>query len=905
MVKWVDCVIIAMLEEERDLFLSYCEHLITRDKVVCENTSFTEFIFFDRDGNQRNGVICSSTVGMGNTAACALYYALSRKYRANLYINVGVAGYVKDVRIGDVVVVDRITTMGENNATNTPWQLQDAPQQEVSSIVDALKKTYGSQFKICSQKRLSAFRNELQNHGCDEEKIKSILGARNSRHNTIRSGSCLTVPEVIKTGIPGNDSADQTQQVISRFPPLRKYVLLDMEAYYFSVWHSLIKKWEPDHSATSSMFLSFKSVSDMADNDKALVEECGSRALAMNNLCDVVCAYLTDIHSFLQPTDSTLYTYFQSEICTSSLDPLTLRPTSDDASMRFGEMCNYFILDSTDSALSNQADSVAAACELLSTPSNSLWLYGRAGTGKSTFVSYVYHAILARGKRAVLIDFSKFSDLTYPTDSQVIYLLKKLLSQEPNITVFLDGISSYYTNYETLLDVIQSANCTNLSLCVSDISSCSNNNEQAMKRNPQDFLPSDSKTVNCSFAGVSLFSPHFDKVLDCAQKYFCALGKKFDKESIQSFIKKSKLQYLDFRLLKMFAEYPLNNAKNLFEFVDRYCSRKKKRGAFTELYSYNPFALAENDDIGADAKDAYVTLSKNSYARAFLFANCIFQVICKKTPDLDKFLKSDYILSDDMNLFLSHLLNGSNDANAFFSNTLAILSGYSPVCCSAETQLMYSLFQLKSLNRVQEAKRKEMLYQKIEYALEQIRRYETRDEVYLDWLLQDRTFSIVLAQYCAESKYLMQYNSLLLSDSDAERNNLAFHLYYYSRQEFTFKQVHTLVLENISSEMFYNTYYTLFHSLNLDDPEQDVAGKLVVQDPFIYMNLITFAHLAKKYIIELSQFPNLSSSTCAILKKVYQAMGSLERTPANASFPLTVIQNLVQSVYQQLESTKQ
>lgn len=901
--KEVDCIIIAMLEEEKDLFWACSDHLIKTNAGVDKNISYIEFIFFDKLGYQRTGVICSSSTGdMGNTAACSLYYSLSRKYRSGLYINIGVAGYVKDVRIGDVVIVNRITTMGENNASNEKWQQRDAPVcPEIAAIASSLREEFGNQFKKRSQLRLSEFQAELKNHACPDEKIKSFLGSR--RINSIRMGGCLTVPEVIKTGIPGESQASQTDQVFSRFQIPRKYMLLDMEAYYFAVWHSLVKQWDAGSSVGSSIFLSIKSVSDMADDDKELVEECGSRSLAMGNLTDVTCAYLTDIHTFSRLTDLTLYSYFQSEVSKSSLDPLLSSGQSEDTSVSFSTLCNHFILPPSNSVFSKQTNCIDEACNFLSAPSNSLWLHGRAGTGKSTFLSYVYDSIIAQNKRAILIDFSKFSSKTSPTDDQVIYLLKHLLPQESNLIVFIDGISPYYTNYEVLLDVMQSAEYSNLSLCVSDISYNDDNNEQSMGRNPADFLPSKSTVVCCTFSGVSLASSDLKEVLNCAQIYFESIGKKFDVKSILNFIEKSKLRYLDFRLLKMFAEYPFNTAKNLFDFVDYCCSRKSQRRIYTKLYSHNPFTLAKNTDVDPDVKKAYLSLSKNSYMRAFLFANCVFHHLTSNgTEALNEFLGSDYVLSDDMNLFLSYLVNRPQNAEAFAKKVISLFSDSTTICCSAETQLMYSLFQIENLNRVQDTKRKEIIRQKASHALEQFYQHRNQDEVYLDWLLQYRTFSIVLAQYCSEPDMLKEYNKLLLSESDVEQNNLAFHLLYYSRQEFTFKQVHTLDLENISPEMFYGTYYVLLSSLDVTDPKEDVAKRLIARDTFTYMNLITFAQLTKKYMVDLGLFLNLSSSAKDTLQKAENVMKGLDRVQTSESFPLKGIRDLAQNVLHQLKT---
>lgn len=117
--KKVDCALLFMLDEEKNSFIEHNEQLIISEP---NDGEFTEFFFFDKNGMYRTGVMFSGGEKMGNTEACYLFYRVSRKYVAELYINIGVAGVVNGIEVGDVLLATQLSTFGEQNATNAPWQ---------------------------------------------------------------------------------------------------------------------------------------------------------------------------------------------------------------------------------------------------------------------------------------------------------------------------------------------------------------------------------------------------------------------------------------------------------------------------------------------------------------------------------------------------------------------------------------------------------------------------------------------------------------------------------------------------------------------------------------------------------------------------------------------------------------
>ncbi len=860
MVTEIDCALLMMLDEERDLFLQQNKQLIVEET---DPAGFIPFTFFDKVGKMRKGVIFSKGKKMGNTEACKMFYQFSRRYKAHLYINLGVAGFFKDINIGDVLIVNQLSTLGENNATNVPWQSEGGRLYRTPPLPGPNAPCWSS-FKRNSQRRLKAFYAELKKLSTSTEKDFSYL--MKTSHNEVKTGWCITVPEVIKGG------AD-------RFPQIRTGNVVDMEAYYLYDWHEFIKEQEPLHAIEKSEFLSFKSVSDMADENKTIVEECGSRILAMANLCDVVCEYLTAVHNFKRDEEQTIYSYFQSKICKQSLDPLFLKDRSGKREGKFGDLCKFFIMTSSSKGIVAEEDLIVAAYHFLSEPKRTLVLSGHSGAGKSTFISYIYHKI-SKDRQAILVDFSRFSQTTVPTAHQVVFLLERLLSQENHVTIFLDGVDVNCEIYDLLLNAIHGKIYTNLSLCIGDITEDLSCPVGTNVRNPDDLLPIDTMVERFSFGGISVHSPHLKPMLRSAAEYFDGVQAwTFKVDEVLQFMHDSRLSHVDLRLLKMFADNWVD--QDFYKFMDRYCTQKVRRPVCNQLYSHIPFTLYQDETLNDEEKKAYQILSQNSFTRGFLFANCIAEiVIAGNNGKMAELLKSDYLLSNDMNLLLRLKLEKSNIQDTFIENLIPwLLNSKATTTQSAQTQLIYNIFQLKPFSHNLEKMRKALLFHQAEYAKEQCNLCQSKGEDYYHWSLQYRTLSILMWCNLGESDrkrdFLDEYNQSLLTDADVHRYNLSFHLYHYSQKEFTFSRINTFDISSVTDEMFFNTYYTLIYSIR----EENINDKRNYQDPFLCMNIITFGHLIQDILIGLRRFLYLKKQALWIIQRLISSLHNWDELP--------------------------
>ena len=883
----VDCALLMMLDEERDLFLQQNSQLIV-EKV--DDAGFIDFTFFDKKGILRKGVIFSKGKKMGNTEACKMFYQFSRRYKAHLYINLGVAGFFKDINIGDVLIAEQLSTLGENNATNVPWQSEGGRLRNVPNLPDS-NAAYWVSFKENSKKRLEAFYKKLRAHPKFTENDFSYL--MKEKYNKVKKGGCITVPEVIKGGR-------------DRFPQIRTGNVVDMEAYYLYDWHELIKEIEPLQAIEKSAFLCLKSVSDMADENKSIVEECGSRTLAMANLCDVVCTYLTTIHNFTRNEEETIYSYFHSTISNRSLDPLFLKDENGVMEKKFGNLCKFFMNSSSSKGIISEEDAVVAAYHFLSKPKKTLVLSGHSGTGKSTFISYVYSKI-SKERQAILIDFSKFNEFTIPTNRQVVFLLKQLLSQENPIAVFLDGISVNDEIYDLLLNALHGKAYANLSLCIGDITEGLPYSMNTTVRNPDDLLPRDATIERYSFGGISVYSPHLQPLLKGLAEYFDGIQEGiFKADEVLQYMHDSHLSHVDFRLLKMFSDNWIES--NFYKFMDKYCAQKEKRAIYSELYSHVPFTLHQNQTLNDEEKRAYRTLNQNSYTRAYLFANCIAGIVIDgKKEKIVELLKSDYILSNDMNLLLKlKLEEAATLPDIFIENLLPLLSNQEVATSqSAQTQLFYNIFQIKPHSLDIKTRRKKLLLAQVKYAKEQWNRCESSGKDYYHWSLQYRTLSILmwynLDEHNRKRDFLDEYNQLLLTNSEVHRHNLFFHFYHYSYKEFTFKQVNSFELSAMTDEMFFNTYYTLIYALrdeNIDDVENCF-------DPFVCMNIITFAHLIQDVLINLELFTYLKVSTHEIIQRLIMSVSRWNGVPQKGFVSSQQLIQLLNTTMNELNHVKE
>lgn len=870
----VDCAIIFMLEEERNLFLEY-----NKDFIICgdRNSEFVEFYFFDRDLKYRTGVLCSGTDKMGNNEACKLFYKLSRQYTADLYINLGVAGVIDDMNIGDVLVATRLSTMGENNANNTERQLTDLYSEYdfAASAVRELNRQL-TDFGKQSHTGVNILKSRLKECGILLDDYSSMS---DFKENVIRTGWCITVPEVIK---------DRAKE---RFDKRRKANLVDMEAYYLASWHRFIGKHEPNCANIKSEFLVFKSVSDYGDEHKRIMEECGSRTLAMKNLSYVVSAYCTRIHKFCGNVTKDLYTYFLEDISKKSVDSLlvnkNLHLVSVDSIERFFDRILYS--ENKDFVVSK---SIQSALELLQRNGQALFLSGRSGTGKSTYLSFLYQKAQEQYP-TLLIDFSKFIGGSEPNSLQLVLLLNRWLSTKPHAWLFLDGIEADTKLGDCILNILNNSNINAVNLCVVKY-------KQESVVDLYEVVAGQKSITELYFSGMSIYAPNFDDFISDGLSIFNLLTEgNHTEDKVSKFIKLSGISSLDFRLFSMIAEQSNSvNKKSIHTFISNYVTNKYGKPALSTYGQYAPPFNIEGKEVPKNKVDAYQYIAKNPYCSSLAVCARLIELINKNDDELNSFLQQDYVLSDDMNLLLETVITAKASRNDIAGKILRIISNSDAgnVHISVETQFLYNLSRLIKPDSPYHDELVKLIDSRIKTAGEILDKPNNSLE-YCNWVIMYRTMSIIKYNMSKKKDSLTEFNRMMLEHDCISRYNLVFHLFYYSKRAFVFNQIHTFDIDWIDYEMFYSTYYVLRKTI-AKDGNGDWTG-LLSAEPFISMNLITFLKLVESVVVERRRFTEVALDAVNVI-------GGLLSTIENARgySPEKGIMNYMNGVYGRLTSAE-
>ncbi len=819
--KKVDCIILAMLKEERDSFLQYNDCFFYENSNKHKN--FLEFDFIDKNNIVRTGVFCSGDTKMGITEAASLFYKISRSYKSELYINIGVVGYINDVKIGDVLIVNDNSSLCERNATDTTIQQTDAILNTnfIEGVYHSLKENFSEIFKEKSKLKMRALNKELSKHikkAKSKDDINTFLEKRlteicKHEYNEINLGRCVTYHSVVKDA--------KTRDLIKE--DVRKTNIVDMEAFYFNAWHQLIKETEACCSCKNSNFLIIKSVSDTAEeSEKKELEKIGTRGIALSNINDVVSYFLTNLYDFKSKGPKVcLYDFFEKNISIPHIDRFVRNYTSEEKIIKFENMIKPFI------TLNEQhiSNCIKHTCNLLETPNQTIVLEGGSGKGKSSFISLVY-SIISQEKKAIYINIPKIHKKPYDFSyEQCLFLLKRIINHEKEIIIFIDGLEgNHYENDDKvnwfckeIISAITENSICNIGLC---IGSSNSKNYKEISKNILNKLNVDNKIEVMVFRSISAFDKNIETYIDNFAEFYSLYNSDFDKQKFkQSVVKvmhnnKFKLQYMDFRLLYMFAKYLnlLTQSDDICVFMDKYC----------------------------DAIDGKTNLlTKNIYSRDFAKAKYIYEIfVHNNKKKISRLLKNDYVLSDNINLFLEYKLNLDKEkARKFFDNVLSNLKNNEVKCCS-KTQLIYNLAFIDELNATQRKKLKDYISEEILQLSHDTTWLNNRDSI-----LMYRTLSIILAIVFGENNYLIKFNEALRKNKYVKAINLNFHLLYYSQSEFTYNNVEDA--ERIDEEVIYNTYQILANVIK--DNKKDSA--------FLEMCIITLVDLVKNTSENKNNYP--------------------------------------------------
>lgn len=860
-IKFFDCAIITVLREEMKLFLEKFKNNIF---IIEKKQNYTTFYFCDKNNNVRTGIIYNIGNAMGNSEACRLMYEFTRNYKADVFINVGIACSVNDVNIGDVILVSECYSLSENNSSRSNMQktsLQGYDDEYIKNIFNNINDDCFESFKAFSKDKIENIESSIKEKIKSQTDQKIALKFFKEKSNSIALGKCATVPQVVKD-----------KETYDKIKEIRKCNILEMEAYYLALWHSIIKRNEPDKIDGNSQFIILKSPSDDGKKkSKNLLEKIGARQLAMSNLSFLTKYLMEEVIDFNNTETLSIPEFINNKYNAKSIDSFTQKNYDKNS---FNNLCSYLIKEKTE-------DYFEYAKNILKNDGAILTIYGPAGTGKSTFFSYLYNE-LKSNNYCIYIDIAKI--IKYGDTKSIdicLYLIERMMRTEcsDDIIILFDGFgkkleapSDFIINtFNKISRLVSLKSNQRISFCVNDLY----NNKIESK-----YLPDFFSTYSINFTNVSIIDDNFENFIKSFYDYSKNIFQLPDNftSNVIKIIKNSEIQCIDFRLLKTIAEeYRIFiNAKSFHGFIVDYCKKytitPHDLMNISKLIYNDYYKTAENRsfemlEIPRDYASKYKQLSQNIYTNAYLLSMNIWNMCGLSKSDIDTY---DFLISKNINSFLAYCIKTSNadEVNKKVQNILT-KAMKNIINKSASIQLMY-IFSQKSIFRMFSNNTKKMFRVYVEERAKNIFN-EDNNTSYLD-IMEQRTMSIIMNVCFADEKYLREYNEKMIKHIDFnELNdylnyNIAFHILYYSQENYSFCEIENATV-NANNSVLINYAYNAISLFLQKYFSNDI-------NQFYIMNFITLLYIYKCYINDNEEL-NKNKNECKhliedIMKKLQE-----------------------------------
>ena len=847
-IEQVDCILLFMLDEERDLFIKANQRFIIEER---DSNSFQKFTFLDKDTHVRHGVMCSGGSEMGMNAAAALIYKVSRHFSASLYINIGVAGILKDVKIGDVVFIDRLSTASENNANNAPYQLRGSSfYQHIDNRSDNIKQAVNRFLNDYSfpqeQQRLyeETFR-KINEKITDESRIAGFPSDRN--HNICCKGHCISFPEVIKN-INGKDMKWFNSN--NRL----KNALVDMEAYYFCEWFNYIRQEEPNCVPQNAELLVVKSVSDCGNDTKTVYEECGTRKLSMSNISEVITTICCEQYGFTDPIQKDeIWDIIGKSISEQSVLENTLSSlqtgVSDEESVfnAFSKFFQYYVR--SDYALWNDNSEsskglLAALNSLLGINNTAIYITGRTGTGKTTLLSYLYKYLIWRKQKVVFLEIPNFLHNEKTSLDAALYFVSRVVKKDSSAIVLIDGIHSLNENenaYRYIREMLKGGDLHHVVFAT--------NESDAYDAFFSEVESRFDNTIPIRLGGISIDSDMFEEFFSAGIKFF----ELFHNHSIaDDYIRKVlhdenstprilNINYLLFYIITKYIYSADRRYRYFYTFLNSYFISNYGTAPFSSFCNevYQRLTSQDKSMDNRSGNEQYRRISNNPYALYYAYSDSFYKLILSASKEKNRrsiFLQQQILFPCEAFLILmSKLFEGCRTelkAREIYANLADMFDHTEEMSIEMEMQINY--LACSFLHSIPEMK--ESLFKRIKnYRSVLNRRKDTDTE------LRYRSICIASWLYMKEDKELRLYNRRLLKNQMTRRCNIAFHLCYYSGKMFSIQDITQLNYEYLNEETIIAINNVLKKGL--------LAEIKDVHSPFFQHNLITILHLWEDIIL--------------------------------------------------------
>ncbi|WP_455666716.1 hypothetical protein [Phocaeicola sp.] len=808
--EYVDCIVFSILEEEKDLFIGFLHEKDFFDREVCETNTYghsglsaEKLSFIDKNRKVRTCVVCSlerdeNIKQMGNAAAYKLLYIISRFYKSRFYINIGVVGaFGAKVKLGDVFLVSQNVCVTKKDSNGIFSQsTAEINRSVVQSVFDKIKSSGHEELRRQISKNIKVRLDAVK---ADRE-ISALLasGEIALTDGSVKCGRCITFPHVLKN--KAELLSDKSLET------LKDWDIVDMEAYYFADWFSLMKKIDSRHCFPKSELLIVKSPSDTCE--EMLKHKLSKlREVAMGNISEYVAAYLSEIHKF---TDGKTWKAMTcEEYLRSKCDMKHLPGFLKNASDTTGYDSLFSLIAETNPSCGSSF-SISMLVKEMENISRAVIITGGPGKGENILLALI-HEWCASPK--LYIDFRKLDRKRCSVKIICRCLLHLFESASSNYALFLANLDCIDKSGDVkeLLKI--------LDLCKDKFAFCITYNANQGKTDCQ-FITEIKQKINANKEVVeitlnNICSYNEDKVASYVNYYASLfLTDKTEAEkscfiencrsviSVEDVLKK-EIKHIDWQLMQLFGRFDKMFMKaeqlNIYEIISEYCAGHR----LNEI-------VAEAIQRGNIDRQYFGELEYNVYCRAFVYAKYLYQILLDMDKNISLLNRSDFYLSDSIDYFMHHLLSGSAEKERICR---AVLKHINEVNNNIRHELLYLLSRNLSGDNALSAEIKSVVRQRIGLiSLNDI----SNDEEGCMKIIKYRTYALRLKD-SGNAEYLQLFVDKLRTDERFRNVNLAFFLNYYSQQEFTHFEVVCMSKQmkgKISGVMLHNALYKLRRILN-------------------------------------------------------------------------------------------
>ncbi|MEY8589166.1 hypothetical protein [Phocaeicola sartorii] len=820
--EYVDCIIFSILKEEKDLFIDFLRKKGFFDREVCETNacghsglSAEKLSFIDKNRKIRTCVVCSlarneNIKEMGNAAAYKLLYIISRFYKSGFYINIGVVGaFGAKVKLGEVFLVSQNVCVTKKDSNGTFSQsTAEINRSIVQSVFDKINAAGHEELLRQISKNIKARLDAVK---ADREISTLLAGGEIAlTEGTVKCGTCITFPHVLKNKaeLLSDKSLDT----------LKEWDIVDMEAYYFADWFSLMKRIDSKHCFPKSELLIVKSPSDTCE--EALKHKLKRlRKVAMGNISEYVAAYLSEIHEFTDGKTRRTMTceeYLRSK-CDKKHLPRLSRAASDTT-----DYDTLFSLIAETNSPSGSPFSISQLAKDMADIHRALIIIGGPGKGENILLALIYECCASP---KLYIDFNKLDRERCGVETICKCLLHLFESASGNYVLFLANLDSVVkkkeddkkkddekkdadgqNDVEKVLNILDS--------CKDKFTFCITYNTNQDKTDCQ-FITEIKQKINANKEVVeitlnNICSYNEDKVasyVNCYASLFLADKTEAEKScfiencrhviSVEDALKK-EIKHIDWQLMQLFGHFDKMFMKaehlNIYEIISEYCAGHR----LNEV-------VAEAMQRGNIDRKYFGELECNVYCRAFVYARYLYQILLDLEKNISLLNRSDFYLSDFIDYFMHHLLSGSAEKERICRT---LLKHIDEVDNNIRHELLYLLSKNLSGDNAVSGEVKSVVRQRID----QINLNDIgTDEEDCMKIIQYRTYALRLKD-SGNAEYLQLFVEKMKTDKRFRRVNLAFFLNYYSQKEFTYAEVVGMSKEmkgKISGVMLHNALYKL------------------------------------------------------------------------------------------------